>query len=253
MAESPLGFGAVRGAGPNIPRIIPLTAGSEPRTPVTVVTGPGQAGKAMLLGRLGRDPALARTVIVTVDHGGFAADQPLADDAGLPSGGISDGAEMGCICCAAQGDLQRSLRALLPKARRGEVLHVIVDASVRSDSMSILATVITDPVLAAVYRTGGVVAVVDESGGFATPQGRRQLIVADRIVVTSGAVALNAVRSLNPVAHIADCMAPPRFILEENRFAPHRFAPLPRAQRRRHRFWRSRCPIPWTGLPSAAG
>lgn len=190
-----------------------MIATGEPRTPVTVVTGPGQTGKAMLLGRLGRDPALARTVIMAVDLGGrFAADQPLADDVGLPSG-------VGCVCCTVQGDLQRTLRALLPKARRGDVSHVIVDASARSDAMSILATVINDPVLAAVYRIGGVVAVVDEAG-VAMPKAHRQLIVADRIVVTAGAAAEKAVRTLNPAAHIADSMAAPNFILEENRFAP---------------------------------
>ncbi|HET6606822.1 MAG TPA: GTP-binding protein [Rhodopila sp.] len=121
---------------------------AEPRTPVTVIAGPG---KAVLLEHLARDPALARSVVLTAGRAGLVADQPPGGEAPV---------RLGCVCCTVQGDLRRSLRALLPRARRGDVAQVLVDAEATPDPTSVLTTLITDPVLSAVYRIGGVIAVV---------------------------------------------------------------------------------------------
>lgn len=187
-----------------------LPASPETRTPVIVVTGPGRTGKAALFGRLTNDPALARVVVVKDKRGGgFTADQPE----------VGGGAMLGCVCCVVQGDLQRSLRELLPRTRRGEISHIVVDASETVDPLSILTTLIADPVLAAVYRIGGVVVVIDRQDvRDMTDRTRRQVTLADGIIISDAGEAATAVQVLNPVARIAAGLPDSRFLLTEERF-----------------------------------
>jgi G3E family GTPase len=198
------------GPGPSsrIDRDRPLPPSPDAHTPVIVVTGPGRAGKAALFRHLLNDPAWARVVTMTDTRGGrFTADQPPAD-------GV---AGLGCVCCVVQGDLQRSLREYLPRARRGEMSHIVVDAAETVDPLSILTTLIADPALAAVYRIGGVVAVVDRLDLSMTDLMRRQVTLADGIIIGDAVGPDTALRDLNPVARLARGLPDARFLLTGDR------------------------------------
>ncbi len=199
-----------RGPSSRTDRDMTRPTSPDPRTPVIVVTGPERAGKAAMFGHLTNDPALARVVVVKVRQAsGLMADQPPVDSAAGP----------GCVCCAVQGDLQRSLREWLPRARRGDISHIVADAPDAADPLPILTTLIADPVLAAVYRIGGVVAVIDRQDlrGM-TALTRRQVTLADGIVIGDAAGADIAVRELNPVARLAWGLPDSHFILADERF-----------------------------------
>ncbi len=130
----------------------------DDRTPVFILTGP--ASRAELLDRWLPMPAFAGTVVLR----NAEASSPMAG---------------GCFCCAGQGDLIRSLRELLPRARRGEVKRVVIDTADYADPAKIAEAIQADRATAAVYRLGGVIAFVDGVAGF----GDGPVAGIDRIVI----------------------------------------------------------------------
>ncbi len=119
-------------AGP-VPATHASTPGSVvPRTPVTVVTGPDAANWI-------RD---------AVERGEWKQAVVLKGHVGMPI--------LGCACCVVQGDLHRALRALLPRARRGEIDRVVIETEGPAEASVAL---MNDPVLASVYRVEDVVSV----------------------------------------------------------------------------------------------
>jgi hypothetical protein len=130
----------------------------DDRTPVFILTGP--ASRAELLDRWLPAPALNGTVVLR----NAEASGPMAG---------------GCFCCAGQGDLIRSLRDLLPRARRGEVTRVVIDAADHADPAKIAEAIQADIAAAAVYRLGGIIAFADGMAGF----GDWPVTGVDRIVI----------------------------------------------------------------------
>lgn len=110
-----------------------LPAHPEPRTPVTVLAGPAQAALRWL-------------------HN-MAPIAILHADATLASRAPDARPRFGCTCCGIQDGVHRDLRALLPRARRGDIAHVVVAAA---DPIPVLTTLLSDPALEAVFRIGGV-------------------------------------------------------------------------------------------------
>ncbi|HVY16044.1 MAG TPA: GTP-binding protein [Rhodopila sp.] len=163
MTDTPFGPGLAW-----IERTVALPDRPEPRTPVLVAAGVGPIA----------EPG---TVVLTGGPSGWVADQP-----------VSQG---GCACCVPQGGLQRGLRALLPRARRGEVARVVVETAADADPLAALVTLLGDPALMAVFRLAGVAAAggVDEHA-------RRRIMVADTIV--AGPMVPDAVRAGNPAARV---------------------------------------------------
>ena len=96
-------------------------------------------------------PEQARTVVLASKTAFAEPDHPrvatFADDARHKMGG--------CVCCGPPGDLTRMLRAMLPRARRGEIDRVVILTGGATDSARILAALNGDPVVAAVYRADG--------------------------------------------------------------------------------------------------
>ena len=119
----------------------------ESRTPVTVVTG----------------AAGADWIREAIERGEWKHAALLKGHMGAPIAG--------CACCAVTGDLHRALRALLPRARRGDIDHVVIEAEGTAASSVAL---MNDPVLAAVYRVEKIVSAPDGGG-----TQRRSSLVAD--------------------------------------------------------------------------
>jgi len=174
-------------------------------TPVKLITGFLGSGKTTLLQRLLADPALADTpvlinefVVVGLDHHllGRIDDTMVL----LPSG---------CLCCTIRGELATAIKDLHSKRERGTVpafRRLVVESTGLADPFPILSTVQADPVLRHHFRLGAVVTTVDAVNGIGRPESRKQVAVADRLVLTktdlapdSGAL-IAALRRLNPDA-----------------------------------------------------
>ena len=123
-------------------------------TPVSVLTGPidGAALELWLAA-----PEQARTAVLVNRDGGPVVDHPrvatFADSVRHLMGG--------CLCCGPPGALTRALRAMLPRARLGEIDRVVV---VAGDVARVVAALAGDPVVAAVYRPAGTVDALTFSG-----------------------------------------------------------------------------------------
>lgn len=176
-------------------------------TPLTLLTGFLGAGKTTLLNRLLADPAMANTAVLINEFGAVGLDHlfisaPDEDSVLLASG---------CLCCTIRGDLSRALRDL--SARGRDFRRVVIETTGLADPAPILHTLMRDPLLLRDYRLDGVVTLVDAVAGAATldtqEEARRQVAVADRLVISKGDLADAAplrarLAALNPVAPILD-------------------------------------------------
>lgn len=176
-------------------------------TPVTLLTGFLGAGKTTLLNRLLHDPAMAGTAVLINEFGEVGLDHlfisaPEEDSVLLASG---------CLCCTIRGDLSRALRDLAARGR--EFRRVVIETTGLADPAPILHTLMRDPLLLRDYRLDGVVTLVDAVAGMATldaqEEARRQVAVADRLVISKADLADPAplrerLAALNPVAPVLD-------------------------------------------------
>jgi G3E family GTPase len=178
-------------------------------TPVTLLTGFLGAGKTTLLNRLLRDRRLARSAVLVNEFGEAGIDHFLVEKIDNTTVLLN----AGCICCSVRGDLVRALRTMLPRARRDEITHVLIETSGLADPVPVLTTLMRDPAISASYRLNGVITVVDAVNGPANldayPEARRQVAVADRIAVSKTDLAdpaplLSRLRSLNPAAPLIE-------------------------------------------------
>ena len=176
-------------------------------TPVTVLTGFLGAGKTTVLNHLLRQPALARTAVLVNEFGEIGIDHLLVEK--LDENTVLLNA--GCLCCTVRGDLTRTLREMLPRARRDEISRIMIETTGLAEPAPILATLMTDPVVASAYRLDGVVTVIDAVAGATNlaerPEAVRQIAVADRIVLTKTDLAdpaplLKRMETLNPGAPV---------------------------------------------------
>ncbi|MCE7027976.1 CobW family GTP-binding protein [Jiella avicenniae] len=196
-----------------------IPSGPASRSPVklTLLTGFLGAGKTTLLNRLIGDAALANAAVV-VNEFGEAAIDPLLIEAVSSNGVIS--LSNGCLCCTVRGELVDTLVDLAEGTgtvpERAPPERVVVETTGLADPAPILSALMSHPVLSQVYALDGVVTVVDGENGARTlaehEDSRRQVAVADRIVLTKSDLASpdgltgtrRAVGRLNPRAPIVD-------------------------------------------------
>jgi G3E family GTPase len=197
-------------------------------TPVTVLTGFLGAGKTTLLNHLLRQPELAHTAVLVNEFGEIGLDHLLVEK-------LDDSTVLlnaGCLCCTVRGDLARVLREMLPRARRDDISRIVIETTGLADPVPILATLMTDPVVASAYRLDGIVTVVDAVNGMThldtQEEAVRQVAVADRIVISKSDLAeavplRDRLLALNPGAPVAEVTygkVDPGFILPAGLFDP---------------------------------
>ncbi len=183
--------------------------------PVNVLTGFLGSGKTTLLQRLLDSPDMANTAVLINEFGEVGLDhlllQRLDEEIVI--------LQSGCVCCTIRGDLSNAIRDLFDRRDRGEVPRfdrLAIETTGLADPAPIVSTLVADPVLRHHFRLGNVVTTVDGVHGAmqlaANPEPRKQIAVADHLVVTksdiSTAADLAALRAelgrINPAAGLHD-------------------------------------------------
>ena len=155
--------------------------------PVHVLAGFLGSGKTTLLNRLLASPALGDSAVIVNEFGEVAVDHAMIAEAAEETVILKSG----CICCSVRGDLVDSLSDLAGRRNAGDVppfARAIVETTGLADPGPILQTLMTDPALVGRYEAGSVTATVDAVNGQGQidrhEEARRQIAVADRIVLT---------------------------------------------------------------------
>jgi len=199
-----------------------------PRLPVIAVTGFLGSGKTTLIRALLDKPEGAGTAVVVNEYGEVGIDDALlrsSSDATVLLGN-------GCLCCNIRSDLQETLRTLFADRARGAVpsfVRVIIETSGLADPGPVLQTFATDRALGREFHLQALICVVDAVIGATNfermPEARKQVALADRIVVTKSDLAdagatdrlLERIATLNPapVAIATNGGIDPSFLLDE--------------------------------------
>jgi G3E family GTPase len=121
----------------------------------------------------------------------------------------------GCLCCNIRTDLQETLRGLFADRARGAVPsfeRVVIETSGLADPGPVLQTFATDRALGREFHLQALVSVVDAVNGEGNlkrmPEAKKQVALADRIVVTKTDLADTA-STERLVEHIASRNAAP--------------------------------------------
>lgn len=176
--------------------------------PILLVTGFLGAGKTTVVNHLLARAEGRRIAAVVNDFGAINIDAELIS--GASDGVVSLG--NGCICCSLEGDLLRTLAALLRRDPRPE--FIVIETSGIADPADIVRNLM-DPMIWREAPLETVLCVVDAT----TPPEklddalvRSQLRMADVVALSktdlatpeNGAILRNAVRAIRPAAVIVD-------------------------------------------------
>lgn len=192
-----------------------LVATYEDFLPVNLLTGFLGSGKTTLLKRLLESPQLANTAVLINEFGEIGLDHLLLETVD----GETVVLQSGCICCSIRSDLKDAITGLYDKSRRGLIPsfnRMVIETTGLADPAPIVFTLRGDPMIRHHFRLGNIVTTVDAVNAAreltTNPETRKQIAVADRIVLTKTDIADPQVveqlsvklRDLNPTAKIYD-------------------------------------------------
>jgi len=185
---------------------------TDTRLPVLVVSGFLGSGKTTLLREALHDPRWQRSLVIVNEAAELGIDdQLLRPAAGTPVRLLQNG----CLCCAVQSDLKRTLLetvddpALTPRVDR-----IVIETSGLADPVSVIASLSAHPRLSGRLRLQAVVTTVDalhaEVQLDESPEFTAQVQCADMLILTKQDVAVaeqvervaRLLRSMNPMAAI---------------------------------------------------
>jgi G3E family GTPase len=192
--------------------------GAANTVPVTILTGFLGSGKTTVLNHLLRHPSLADTVVIVNEFGAVGLDHLLIEQA------IEDAVLLknGCICCTVRGDIADTLEVLWQRREAGELppfRRIVIETTGLADPAPVAHALLAEPGARYACRLDGIVTTVDALHGplqlDRQPEARRQVAMADRILLTKTDLAEAAaiaetearVATLNPTAPLRRIVA----------------------------------------------
>ncbi|WP_372674625.1 CobW family GTP-binding protein [Aquicoccus sp.] len=179
--------------------------------PVLLVTGFLGAGKTTFINRMLHGEHGLRIAAIVNDFGSINIDAALLDASAEGVIGLRNG----CICCSLQGDLMRTLKQVMARAPKPEL--IVIEASGVADPAGIVQSLM-DPVIWSQARLETVIGIVDAPDALRRkddPLWQAQLRGADILFLSKTAdttpqdvTALRAALSVQGKKHIFDMEAP---------------------------------------------
>ena len=185
---------------------------------MTIITGFLGAGKTTLLRRFLATPEGEGTAVVVNEFGSVGIDDALLRSSTDQITLLGNG----CLCCNTRSDLQITLRTLVAERENGKVppfRRIVIETSGLADPGPLLQTFATDRALGGEFHVEVLATVVDAAIAPHTlewaAEARKQVILADRLIVTKTDIADSGsvdrleqqLRLLNPRADIHTAIA----------------------------------------------
>jgi G3E family GTPase len=162
------------------------------RMPVALLSGFLGSGKTTLINALLRDPRMAGTAVAVNEFGAVPLDRDLIDHGADKTVVMANG----CLCCNLAGDMEDAVMRLFSRRESGAVPRfdrLIIEPSGLSDPAPIAQAILRNPVMARALRLEAIVTTVDavfaEAQLARHPETRKQVALADRLVLTKSDLA----------------------------------------------------------------
>jgi G3E family GTPase len=190
--------------------------GTDPRTPVTLLTGWLGAGKTTLLNRILAEPQGHRFAVLVNEFGEIGVDDRLV----MRSNDDVVELNNGCVCCTVRGDLVRTLKNLRlrkpPFFRRRKFDRILIETTGIAEPAPLLRTFLVEEDIAIFYQVEAVIGMVDAhslESALSENSAVEQIALADLLLLNKTDLATpkqtvqarQRLQKINPAAPIREC------------------------------------------------